>query len=67
MTLDEILATDRKVKYVNNSGMDLRLFDRQLDEMIFANCTTPPEDLADLIRVEYVQIGTESRCVISAA
>ena len=66
MTLTQILATARKIKYVNNSGMDLRMFDDQLDTMIFANSTTPPEDLADLIRVEYAQIGDESCCIIYA-
>lgn len=67
MTLEQILATDRKIKYVNNSGMDLRMFDAELDAMIFANSTTPPEDLADMIRVEYVQVDEESRCIIYAA
>jgi len=66
MTLAEILATDRKIKYVNNTGMDLRMFDAELDAMIFANSATPPEDLADLIRVEYVDIGSESRCILYA-
>lgn len=64
MTLNQILATDRKIFYVNNTGVDLSWFDKQLGEMIFANSTVPPEDLADVIRVEYVQFGTESRCII---
>jgi len=67
MTLNEILSTERKIKYVNDSGMDLRMFDAQLDQMIFADSTEPPEDLADIIRVEYVKLGDERRCIIYAA
>lgn len=64
MTLDQILATPRKILYVNNSGCDLAMFENEIRAAIYADSTELPEEIADLIRIEYVKFGDESRAII---
>lgn len=67
MTLTEILATPRKIAYVDNTGMDLRMWHDQLMAVIEADSTTPPDDLVGLVTIRYVELGTERRAIIDAA
>lgn len=67
MTLTEILATPRRIAYVDNTGMDLRMWHDQLMAVIEADSTTPPDDLVDLVTITYVELGTERRAIIAAA
>ena len=64
MTLDQILATPRRIKFVNNTGHNLDMFSKEIDAAIFADSTELPEEIADLIRIEYVQLGDERRAII---
>jgi hypothetical protein len=67
MTLAEILATPRKIAYVNNTGMDLRMWHDQIMAAVEADSTTPPDDLVDLVTIRYVHLGTERRAILEAA
>ena len=68
MTLDQILATDRKIAYVNNTGCDVRMFDEVIMSAIYADSTELPEEIADLFVLKYVRISdNEHRAILYAA
>jgi hypothetical protein len=67
MTLDQILATQRKILYVNNTGVDVSMFDEMFRVAIYANSTVLHDDVADLFTLEYVQLGNESRAILRMA
>jgi hypothetical protein len=68
MKLEQILATERKIAYVNNTGVDVRMFDEVIMNAIYADSTELPEEIADLFVLKYVQISpNESRAILYAA
>jgi hypothetical protein len=68
MTLTEILAIPHRIKYINNIGADLSMFDKALDCAIFNHTTELPEEMQDLFVLSYVKISsTEQRCIINWA
>lgn len=66
MTLEQILATPRKIAYVDNTG-EARMFDEQIRAAVYADSTELPSAIADIFKLTYVQIGDERRAIINWA
>lgn len=71
MTHNEIMATERKIAYVDNT-MGMVSADPMLHAAVMAavhaDTTELPEELADLVVLSYVQIdATERRAILNFA
>lgn len=67
MTLDKILATDRKILFVNNTVSDVSMFENEIRKAIYADSTELPEEIADLLTLTYVRFGDENRAILNWA
>lgn len=68
MQLNDILATDRKILFVNNTGHDVSMFENEIRAAIYADSTELPEEIADLLVLSYARISdTENRAILNWA
>lgn len=68
MTHDQIMATERKIAYVNNTGSDMSMFEDEIMAAIHADSTELPEEISDLLTLSYVRISDiENRAILNWA
>lgn len=63
MTHAEIMTTDRKIAYVDNTG-EARMFHKEILAAVHTDSTELPEEIADLMTLSFVQISANERRAI---
>lgn len=71
VTHDEIMSTERKIAYVDNTGGAIAsdpMMHKLVMAAVHADTTDLPEEIADLVVLTYAQVGaTERRAILNWA